>query len=130
MIGSLIFFIFSKLFLKTFFSKFYIKYSNKINEIIKNSSYEYLILLRFSFFPLIVQNICLSILNISKIKNIKTTFIGCVPMMILTAFVGNEFSNFIELKNYNIKDLFSSKFLLIIFLLILIIFLRIFFKKK
>ena len=130
-IGSLNFFIFSKLFFKFFLSKFYNKYSNKITKIIKNSSYEYLILLRLiSLFPLMVQNIFLSILNISKTKFIITTFIGFIPIMFLTAFIGNEISNFVELKYFKMKDLFSSNFLLIFLLLISIIILRIFFKKK
>ena len=130
-IGSLNFFIFSKIFFKFFLSKFYNKYSNKITKIIKNSSYEYLILLRLiSLFPLIVQNIFLSILNISKTKFIITTFIGFIPIMFLAAFIGNEISNFVELKNFRMKDLFSSNFLLIFLLLISIIILRIFFKKK
>ena len=130
-IGSLNFFIFSKLFFKFFLSKFYNKYSNKITKIIKNSSYEYLILLRLiSLFPLMVQNICLSILNISKTKFIITTFIGFIPIMFLAAFIGNEISNFVEIKNFKMKDLFSSNFLLIFLLLISIIILRIFFKKK
>jgi len=130
-IGSLIFFIFSKLFFKFFLSKFYNKYSNKITKIIKNSSYEYLILLRLiSLFPLMVQNLCLSILNISKTKFIITTFIGFIPIMFLAAFIGNEISNFVELKNFKMKDLFSSNFLFIFLLLISIIILRIFFKKK
>ena len=130
-IGSLNFFIFSKIFFKFFLSKFYNQYSNKITKIIKNSSYEYLILLRLiSLFPLMVQNICLSILNISKTKFIITTFIGFVPIMFLAAFIGNEISNFVEIKNFKMKDLFSSNFLLIFLLLISIIILRIFFKKK
>ena len=131
MIGSLNFFIFSKLFFKFFLSKFYNKYSNKITKIIKNSSFEYLILLRLiSLFPLMVQNLCLSILNISKTKFIITTFIGFIPIMFLAAFIGNEISNFVELKNFKMKDLFSSNFLFIFLLLISIIILRIFFKKK
>ena len=77
-----------------------------------------------------VQNICLSILNISKKKFIITTFIGFIPIMFLAAFFGNEISNFVELKNFKMKDLFSSNFLLIFLLLISIIILRIFFKKK
>ena len=130
-IGSLNFFIFSKFFFKIYFSRFYNKYSNKITKIIKNSSYEYLILLRLiSLFPLIVQNICLSILNISKTKFIITTFIGFIPLMFLAAFIGNEISDLIELKNFNTKDLFSSKVLLVFLLLIVMIILRIFFKKK
>ena len=130
-IGSLNFFIFSKLFFKFFLSKFYNKYSNKITKIIKNSSYEYLILLRLiSLLPLMVQNICLSILNISKTKFIITTFIGFIPIMFLAAFIGNEISDFVELKNFRMKDLISSNFLLIFLLLILMIILRIFFKKK
>ena len=130
-IGSLNFFIFSKLFFKFFLSKFYNKYSNKITKIIKNSSFDYLILLRLiSLFPLMVQNLCLSILNISKTKFIITTFIGFIPIMFLAAFIGNEISNFVELKNFKMKDLFSSNFLFIFLLLISIIILRIFFKKK
>ena len=130
-IGSLIFFIFSKFVFKIIFSKFYNKYSKKITEIIKNSSYEYLILFRLiTFFPLIVQNLCLSILNISKIKFLITTFIGFIPLMFLTAFIGNEFSNFVELENFSIKDFFTTNLILIFLLLIFIIFLRIFLKKK
>ena len=130
-IGSFNFFLFTKFFFKIFFSKFYNKYSHKMTKIIKNSSYEYLILLRLiSFFPLMIQNLCLSILNISKFKFIITTFIGFIPLMFLTAFIGNEFSNFVELKNFNTKNIFSSNFLYIILLLVLVIILRIFFKKK
>ena len=77
-----------------------------------------------------VQNICLSILNISKKKFIITTLIGFIPIMFLTAFIGNEISNFVELKYVKMKDLFSSNFLLILSLLISIIILRIYFKKK
>ena len=76
------------------------------------------------------QNICLSILNISKTKFIITTFIGFIPMMFLAAFIGNEISNFVELRNLRMNDLLSSNFLLIFLLLISIIILRIFFNKK
>ena len=41
--------------------------------------------------------------------------------MFLAAFIGNEISNFVELKNFKMKDLFSSNFLLIFLLLISII---------
>ena len=50
--------------------------------------------------------------------------------MFLAAFIGNEVSNFVELKNFRMKDLFSSNFLFIFLLLISIIILRIFFKNK
>ena len=130
-IGSFNFFIFSKFLFKNFLSIFYKKYSNKITEIIKNSSYEYLILLRMiPGPPLMAQNICLSILNISKKKFITTTFIGFIPLMFLTAFVGNEFYNLVELKNFNTKNLFSAKFIIIILFIISVLILRILLLKK
>ena len=130
-LGSFIFFLFSKYFFNKFFSKFYSKYSNKVNSIIKNSSYEYLIILRLiPGPPLMAQNICLSLLNISKTKFILTTFIGFIPLMFLTAFIGSEFSNILDLKNFNLNDIFSFKFLIILFVLILIIIFRILIKKR
>tara|TARA_Y100000590_G_C15707063_1_gene1009015 strand:- start:168 stop:770 length:603 start_codon:yes stop_codon:yes gene_type:complete len=130
-LGSFIFFIFSKFLINSLFYKFYNNYSNKINLIVKHTNYEYLIILRLiPGPPLILQNLCLSILKISKIKFLMTTFIGFVPLMFFCAYIGSELSNFVELKNFNINSIFNFKFLIILIILILLLIIRIFFNKK
>ena len=130
-LGSFIFFIFSKFLINSLFYKFYNNYSNKINLIVKHTNYEYLIILRLiPGPPLILQNLCLSILKISKIKFLMTTFIGFVPLMFFCAYIGSELSNFVELKSFNINSIFNFKFLIILIILILLLIIRIYFNKK
>ena len=130
-LGSLIFIIFSKTLLRVLFEKYYDKFSDKISKYIKNSSYEYLILLRLIIGPpLLFQNICISLLNISKIKIFITSLIGFAPTMLLFSYLGSHFSNIIELKSFTILDIFTSEILIIFGLIISFIFFRIFFKKK
>ena len=129
-LGSLIFIIFSKTLLRVLFEKYYDKFSDKISKYIKNSSYEYLILLRLIIGPpLLFQNICISLLNISKTKIFITTFIGFAPLMLLFSYLGSHVSNIIELKSFTIADIFTLEILIIFGLIILFIFFRIFFKK-
>tara|TARA_A100001015_G_scaffold11135_1_gene13358 strand:- start:128 stop:721 length:594 start_codon:yes stop_codon:yes gene_type:complete len=130
-LGSLIFIIFSKTLLRGLFKKYYDKSSDKISKYIKSSSYEYLILLRLIIGPpLLFQNICISLLNISKTKIFITSFIGFAPTMLLFSYLGSHFSNIIELKSITITDIFTSEILIIFGLIILFIFFKIFFKKK
>ena len=128
--GSLIFIIFSKSILSKLFEKYYIKFSDKLDNFIKNSSYEYLILIRLIIGPpLIFQNICISLLNISKIKIIISSVIGFTPLMLLFSYIGSYASNLIELKSFTLSNIFLSEILIIIGLLIFFIFFRIYFKK-
>ena len=130
-LGSLIFIIFSKTLLRGLFEKYYVKYSDKLSKYIKSSSYEYLILIRLIIGPpLLFQNICISLLNISKTKIFITSFIGFTPLMLLFSYLGSHFSNIIELKSFTITDIFTSEILIIFSIIILSIFFRIFFKKK
>ena len=130
-LGSLIFIIFSKTLLRGLFEKYYDKFSDKLSEYIKSSSYEYLILLRLIIGPpLLFQNICISLLNISKTKIFITSFIGFTPTMLLFSYLGSYGSNIIELKSFTITDIFTTEILIIFSLIILFIFFRIFFKKK
>ena len=130
-LGSLIFIIFSKTLLRVLFEKYYDKFSDKLSKYIKSSSYEYLILLRLIIGPpLLFQNICISLLNISKTKIFVTSFIGFTPLMLLFSYLGSHVSNIIELKSFTIADIFTSELLIIFGLIILFIFFRIFFKKK
>ena len=129
-LGSLIFVIFSRTLFKGLFKKYYIKFSHKLSNYIKDSSYEYLILIRLIIGPpLIFQNICISLLNISKIKILITSLIGFTPTMLLFSYLGSYVSNIIELNNFSFSKIFSFEILIIFGLMILLIILRIFFKK-
>jgi len=128
--GSLIFIIFSKTLIKGLFKKYYVKFSDKLSTYIKSSSYEYLILIRFIIGPpLLFQNICISLLNISKTKILITSFIGFTPSMLLFSYLGSHVSNIIELKAFTIADIFTSEIIIIFVLIISILFFRIFIKK-
>ena len=129
-LGSLIFIIFSKTLIKGLFKKYYVKFSDKLSTYIKSSSYEYLILLRLIIGPpLLFQNICISLLNISKTKILITSFIGFTPLMLLFSYLGGHVSNIIELKAFTIADIFTSEIIIIFVLIISILFFRIFIKK-
>jgi len=130
-LGSLCFFLFFKNLFKKYFNKQIEKFSDKLNKIIKKSSFEYLVLLRLIFgVPLFVQNLFLSTLNISKTKFIISSFIGFTPYFLLFSFIGNQFSDLIEVKEFQLSNILSFELVLIFLLLIIFLLLRIFFKFK
>jgi len=130
-LGSLCFFLFFKNLFKKYFNKQIEKFSDKLNKIIKKSSFEYLVLLRLIFgVPLFVQNLFLSTLNISKTKFIISSFIGFTPYFLLFSFIGNQFSNLLEVKEFQLSNILSFELILIFLLLIIFLLLRIFFKFK
>ena len=130
-LGSLCFFLFFKNIFKKYFNKQIEKFSDKLNKIIKKSSFEYLVLLRLIFgVPLFVQNLFLSTLNISKTKFIISSFIGFTPYFLLFSFIGNQFSDLIEVKEFQLSNILAFELILIFLLLIFFLLLRIFFKFK
>ena len=130
-LGSLIFFTFSKLFLKKLFTNIYDKYSTKINKYISNSSIEYLILFRMiPGPPLMMQNVFLSILKINSIKFILTSFIGFSPIIFVAVYFGSKIKSFESIKNITINSILSRDFLIFVGLMIFFLSLRIIFKKK
>ena len=130
-LGSLCFFLFFKNIFKKYFNKQIEKFGDKLNKIIKKSSFEYLVLLRLIFgVPLFVQNLFLSTLNISKTKFIISSFIGFTPYFLLFSFIGNQFSDLIEIKEFQLSNILSFELILIFLLLIIFLLLRIFFKFK
>lgn len=130
-LGSLCFFLFFKNIFKKYFNKQIEKFSDKLNKIIKKSSFEYLVLLRLIFgVPLFVQNLFLSTLNISKTKFIISSFIGFTPYFLLFSFIGNQFSDLIEVKEFQLSNILSFELILIFLLLIIFLLLRILFKFK
>ncbi len=130
-LGSLCFFLFFKNIFKKYLNKQIEKFSDKLNKIIKKSSFEYLVLLRLIFgVPLFVQNLFLSTLNISKTKFIISSFIGFTPYFLLFSFIGNQFSDLIEVKEFQLSNILSFELILIFLVLIMFLLLRIFFKFK
>ena len=129
--GSLIFFILSKIFFKYFFIEYYEKYAQNINKYISHSALEYLIIFRLvPALPLMAQNIILSLLDISKFKFILVTFIGFTPIILTSVIIGNKIKNIKLIKGISGQDLFTWDILLIISVLILLLTLKIIFKKK
>ena len=130
-LGSLCFFLFFKNIFKKYFNKQIEKFSDKLNIIIKKSSFEYLVLLRLIFgVPLFVQNLFLSTLNISKTKFLISSFIGFSPYFLLISYIGNQFSSLIEIKEFQLSNILSFELILIFLLLIIFLLFRIFFKFK
>ena len=128
-IGSLFFMIISKYFFLNYFNYYLSKYTDKLNKIIKKSSYEYLILIRLIFgIPLIVQNLFISTLEISKVKFIISSIIGFTPYFLIFSYVGDKISNFLELKSFSIKSIFSIEIIIILIIIVLVLIFRIFYK--
>jgi uncharacterized membrane protein YdjX (TVP38/TMEM64 family) len=129
-LGCFIFIVFSKTLLSKLFNKIYYKFSQKLSKFVGDSSYEYLILVRLIIgIPLAVQNICISMLNISKVKIFFTTFIGFTPLMLLFAYFGSYVSDIIQLKSIGLKQIFSLEIFFIFASIVFLILLRIFLRK-
>ena len=130
-LGSLIFFIVSKFLFKNLLKNYYEIYSLKLTNIIKKSSYEYLILLRLIVgTPLFIQNLCLSILNISKVKFVISTSIGISPLILIFSYLGNQLSDLMQVNKFNLSEIFTFELLIVFLILISFILLRIFYKNK
>ena len=116
--------------MKIIFQKYYDKYSNKITNYLKKSSFEYLILIRLIIGPpLIFQNVCISLMDVSKIKILFSSIVGFTPLMLLFSYTGSYVSNIFELKEFAFSKIFTFEILLILGILILLIIFKIFQKK-
>ena len=126
-IGSLFFMIISKYFFLNYFNYYLSKYTDKLNKIIKKSSYEYLILIRLIFgIPLIIQNLFISTLEISKVKFIISSIIGFTPYFLIFTYTGDKISNLLEIKSFSLNDIFSFELAIVIICFIGFIIFRIF----
>ena len=130
-LGSLIFYLFVSFLLKKIFPSFYNKYSSKAHSYLSDSTFEYLIIFRMiPGFPLIVQNLVLTILKIDKLKFIISSIIGFSPLVFAFVYFGKQLNNISKLKSFTFSDIFSLEILILIFLLILLISIRIVYVKK
>ena len=129
--GSLVFFFLSKTFFKYFFIQYYEKYAQNINKYISNSSIEYLIIFRLMPGPpLMLQNIILSLLDIPIYKFLLSSFLGFIPVVFISVFIGNKIMDVQLIKEITSKDIFTWDFILFISLLLLLLILRIKSKKS
>ena len=129
--GSLCFFIISKYILSKLFKKYYQRYASKINNFLKKSTIEYLIIFRLiPGTPLMAQNIILSLLDVSPFKFILSTSIGISPIVLFSILIGYKINNIANLHNVTSQDIFTLDLFLILFVLIFLILIRIFYKKK
>ena len=130
-LGSLVFFLFSKFFIKYFFFRYYQKYSQNIDKYISKSTTEYIIIFRMiPGPPLMLQNIILSILNISILKFFFTTLVGFTPIIFMTGFIGNKIRDIQLIKQLSISDILSVDFLFVISLIILLLIVMIKYKNN
>lgn len=103
---------FAQSFFSKFFNKFYLEFSLKFSNLIKDSSYEYLIIFRLiQGNSLIIQNLCLSFLNISKTKFLITSFIGLSTAIIIFTYFGSKIYKIHEIKNIDYSDIISKDFI-------------------
>ena len=80
--------------------------------------------------PLLLQNLLLSFLNITKINFIISSFVGFSPIVFATVFIGNQLNDIDKIKNVSLNDIISFKFLIFIFCIIIFLSIRILYKKK
>ena len=129
--GCLIFFVFSKFFFKKIFPNIYLKYSDNVSNYISKYSTEYLIIFRMiPGTPLIVQNLCLSFLNIKKATFILTSLVGFSPIVFATVFIGYQLNNINNIKKLSLADFFSKEFIVFIIFIITILIIKIIYKKN
>lgn len=131
LIGSYIFIFFFKNLFNKIFSSFYIKFSKRLEFLFKHNTYEYLILLRLiTGTPLLIQNLLISFINISKTKFLITSFFGFTPLIILLTYFGSKLNQIYEVKNFNFIDIISKEFIFIIIILIFLLVIKIIYKTK
>ena len=72
----------------------------------------------------------LSLLDISIFKFLLATFIGFTPIILISVFIGNKIKKIQLIKEISSQDIFTWDFVSIISLLILLLILKIKFKKN
>ena len=78
-----------------------------------------------------VQNIILSLLDISIFKFLLASFIGFTPILLTAVIIGNKIKNIQLIKGISGQDIFTLDILIfVISVLILLLILKIKFKKN
>ena len=77
-----------------------------------------------------VQNMILSLLDISKFNFLLATFVGFTPILLTSVIIGNKIKNIQSIKGISGQDFFTWDIVLIISVLILLLIIKIKFKKN
>ena len=77
-----------------------------------------------------LQNIILSLLDIPICKFLLSSFLGFMPVVFISVFIGNKIMDVQLIKEITSKDIFTWDFILFISLLLLLLILRIKSKKS
>ena len=80
--------------------------------------------------PLMLQNFLFSLANVTKLNFLFSTLLGLTPITFITSFFGSKLKNITDIKNFNINDILTIDFLILVLIVISLIFLKIYFKKK
>ncbi|PPR51114.1 MAG: hypothetical protein CFH20_00800 [Alphaproteobacteria bacterium MarineAlpha5_Bin10] len=130
--GSLCLFLLSKNIFHSFFKSKFKGSIMKLENKIKNNSLEILILFRMFpiNMPFFIQNVGLSFLNISYINFFISTLIGLTPLVLFAVIIGNNFTQFNELKSFNLDNLLSLNLLIPVFIIFIFLILRIILKNR
>lgn len=105
--------------------------SEKLNHKFKENEFQYALLLRFIPLPFIIQNTILLIAKISLKKFFFSTLIGVTPYVIIYSMAGFKLKELIDQnKIISIKDIINYDNFFILILLILLVCVSIFLKKK
>ena len=102
-----------------------------MDKFIKDSSIEYLIIFRMiPGPPLMLQNILLSLFDISVYNFIISTIVGATPIIFFSIMIGNKINNLVSVNNITVTDILTWDLLIIILLIVIIIITRIIYKNK
>ena len=109
-------------------AKFWLK---KISFTFKDNEFQYLLLLRLTPIPFIIQNTITVILNISEKKFFFSTMLGIVPYVVIYSLAGLQLRKIIDKSEHiTVSDILNYENFAVVCLLVIFILLSIFLKKK
>ena len=134
-IGAIVVFLYSRYFLKAFFSKIFGNRFEKLKIYFNQNSFSYLIFLRvMGGVPFAAQNILPAIFDMKLKTYCFATFIGLMPWAFIFISIGNGMEELTKLDDFTIDNLLNIDFILPIFLVMLIsiypVIKKVFYKKN
>ncbi len=120
-IGAIVVFLYSRYFLKNFFSKMFGNRFKKLKIYFNKNSFSYLIFLRvIGGVPFAAQNILPAIFDMKFNAYCLATLIGLMPWAFILISIGNGMEELTRVDNFTIDKLLNIDYVLPIFLVILI----------
>lgn len=106
-------------------------FATKLKDKIRSNEIQYLLILRLIPLPFVIQNAITVVLKVSKRNFFITTLFGVSPYATIYSFAGYKLKKIINQNDLiTLKDLLNVESFFIVFLLFILIFISLFFKKK